>query len=150
MLSVTAGDIMTKRVKTVYEETTLREAAELMVKNKISGLPVINKAGTLIGLISEADIMDDDKRSASIPRMALYGLYLIPEELLKESYNEGFSLKVKDVMTRKVITGGPDTSVEEIAEIMVKKKINRVPIVRDGKLVGIVSRHDILGALSAG
>lgn len=150
MLSIKATDIMTKKVKTLGEDTTLREAAEMMVKNKISGLPVVDRTGMLVGLISEADLMSDEKRSAAIPRMALYGLYVVPEELLQQSYNEGFVLKVKDVMSRKVVTASPYTSVQEIADIMLSKRINRVPIVTDGKLVGIVTRNDILRALTSG
>ncbi len=148
MLNTKAVDIMTKKVKTLTEDATLREAAEQMVWHKISGLPVVNDAGVLVGIITEADLMSEDKRKAAIPRMALYGLYIIPEELLEKSYHEGFSLMVKDVMTKKVITAGPDAYVEELAEIMVHKGINRIPIVEDGKLVGVVSRNDILKAMS--
>lgn len=148
MLSIEASGIMTKKVKTVSEDTTIREAAELMVRNKISGLPVLDSRGVLVGMVSEADLLNDEKRLAAIPRMALYGLHVIPQELLEKSYNEGFSLKVKDVMTHKVITASPDTPVEEIADTMLKKRINRVPILKDGKLVGIVTRNDILRAIS--
>ncbi len=147
MLSIKAADIMTKKVKTISEEATLREAAELMAWNKISGLPVVNGAGVLTGIISEADLMDKGKRKSAVPRMSLYGLYTIPEEMLQKSIDEGFSLKVKDCMSRKVITATPDTSVEELAQTMVDKGINRIPILSGGKVAGIVSRNDLLRAL---
>lgn len=147
MLSIKAADIMTKKVKTINEESTLREAAELMTWNKISGLPVVNNAGVLVGIISEADLMSEEKRRSAVPRMALYGLNVISEEVLQQSYEEGFSLKVKDCMSRKPITASPDTSVEELAQVMVDKGINRIPIMKDGKIAGIVSRNDLLQAL---
>jgi CBS domain-containing protein len=78
--------------------------------------------------------------------MALYGLYIVPEEVLEQSYNEGFALKVKELMSRKVITADSGTPAHELADIMVAKRINRLPIVEDGKILGIVSRNDLLRA----
>lgn len=148
MTELKARDVMTKRVKTLDEEMTLREAAEFLASHKISGAPVVDSEGNLVGLVSEADLMDEKKRKAAIPRLALYGLFTIPEELLEESYKEGFAMRVRDVMTTKVLTATPETSVEELADVMLRKKINRVPILHDGKLVGIVTRHDILRGLA--
>lgn len=144
---LTARDIMTRDVKTITENAPLKEAVEILTANKISGMPVLDEKGTLVGIISEADLMNKEKRRAVLPHMALFGLFVVPERLLKEAYEEGFALKVRDVMTTNVVTAEEDTPVEELADIMVRKRINRIPIMKDGQLVGIVTRNDVLRGL---
>lgn len=147
MPKLTARDIMTKDVKTISEEMTLAEAGEVLVTNGISGAPVVDNQGKLVGMLSEADLMDEKKRKAVIPRMALFGLWVVPDKLVQEAYKEGFYITVRDVMSKNVVTAEEDTPVGELVALMVEKRINRIPIVRDGKLVGIVTRHDILRAM---
>jgi CBS domain-containing protein len=144
MEKLTASDIMNRDVKTVTDDTTLTEVAGLLIANDISGLPVVDKNNTIVGMISEADLMDEKRRRSAIPKLALFGLYTVSEKLLEESYQEGCSLEARDMMTKRVITASPDTPIENLAEIMVRKRINRIPIIDEGKLVGIVSRADIL------
>lgn len=150
MPSLKAKDIMTREVKTVAPQATLREAAELLATHGISGAPVVDESGQVVGIISESDILDEKKRYRALPRMALWGLRPIPEDFLREAYQEGLSLQVERLMSRDVITAEEETPVEELVRLMVSRRINRVPILREGQLVGIVTREDALRGLLSG
>ncbi len=109
-----ARDIMTANVVTVREDTTIEDAARLLARHRISGLPVVSLDGALIGLISELDLISR------------------PGPL------------VSDVMSRSVISVTSETEVEQISDLLASRRIRRVPVVQDGKLVGIVSRSDLV------
>lgn len=144
MVDLTAREIMVSDVISVNEGARLTEVADTLITYGISGMPVVNDQGRLVGMISEADLMNQKKRQSAIPRLALFGVFKVPDRLLKEAYQEGCAMHAKDLMSHKVITAEPDTPAEELADIMVRRRINRIPIVEDGKLVGIVTRTDIL------
>ncbi|MHB0998893.1 MAG: CBS domain-containing protein [Armatimonadota bacterium] len=144
MSDTTAKDIMNTNVIAVSASTKLNEVVELLATNNISGAPVVDEKDNLIGIISEADLIDQKKREWAIPRLALFGLWRVPDRLLEDSYKEGCNLEARDIMSKKVITAGEDASVIDLAEIMINKRINRIPIVRDNKVIGIVTRTDIL------
>lgn len=150
MEGLTAKDVMSKEVRTVCEETPLLEIANLLAAGHISGVPVVDEGERVTGIVSEADLIDEHKRERCIPRVALYGIFPIPEDLLEEAYGGGKGLTARDLMTRRVITASEQATLHELADMMVTRHINRVPIVRDGKLVGIVCRGDLLRALAAG
>lgn len=154
MAAIRAQDIMTADVKTVAEESSLRDIAELLAENSISGAPVVDRAGKLVGIVTEADLLDREKitsaerkRVSGMPRTALFGFWVVPEGLLKDAYKDSLTLKARDVMTRDVITADVDATVDQLADLMVKKRVNRIPILREGELVGIVSRHDVLDGM---
>ena len=146
-MELTARDVMTKDVVTIPETASLREAAHILVEHRISGAPVVDESGNVVGMLSEADILDEKKREAALPRVALFGVSIVPEDSLRRAYEEGMSLQVKDVMTKRVISVEEDTPLKEIARLMVRHKVNRFPVVKERKLVGIVARDDILRAL---
>ncbi|MGC8835221.1 MAG: CBS domain-containing protein [Armatimonadota bacterium] len=146
-MELTARDVMTRDVVTIPETASLRDAVHVLVNHEISGAPVVDESGNVVGMLSEADILDERKREAALPRVALFGVSIIPDDSLRRAYEEGMSLQVKDVMTKKVISVEEDTSVKEIARLMVRHRINRVPVIKDRRLVGIVARDDILRAL---
>jgi CBS domain-containing protein len=148
MDELTVRDVMTTEVQAVRADASLEEIAQLMATHHISGVPVVEDDGRVIGIVSEADLIDEEKRHARLPRTALFGLYPMPEDVLRAAYRGGQSLKARDVMTKKVITATEDRSVSELADMMITRRINRVPIVRDGKLVGIVSRADLVRAFA--
>lgn len=150
MADLTARDVMTAVVYTVGPEMSLGEIAEILSAQGISGVPVVEADGKVIGIVSEADLIDEHKRDAAIPRVALYGLFPIPDDVLAKAYDGGRKLKARDVMTKRVITETEDRSVHELADLFVKHRINRVPILRDGKLVGIVTRGDLVRAMAQG
>ena len=117
---MTAKDIMTRDVVTVSPTRAVKELAKVFLKNRISGVPVVDKKGKIIGVVSEADIIAKKGR------------------------------QVKDIMSRKVIQVNEQTAVEEIASIMTHHNIKRVPVMEEGKLLGIVSRADIIRAIAMG
>jgi len=116
-----ARDIMTRKVATIHPEASAQEAAQLLYQNRISGAPVVDADGKLIGVITEADIISKVNR-------------------------EG--LCVADIMSHDVIIVSEETPVNEIAALLTERKIKRVPVVEDAKLVGIVSRADIVHAVA--
>lgn len=148
MLSFSAKDMMERDVITIRKGASIEEALRLMAENNISGLPVVDTEGNLVGMISETDVLLKGQGSTSAPRMALYGLWVMPDELVEEIYRRSRGTLVEDAMTPKVITFTEESAVTDIARVMIEHNINRVPIVRDGKVVGIISRSDIVRAMA--
>lgn len=124
------GERMTKRPITVTEDTSLPEALELMRKERIRRLPVLDKQGNLVGIVTELDLL----KASPSPATTL-SIYEIPYLLSK--------IKMRDIMTRNVITVTEDTPIEEAARIMADNKIGGLPVMRDGRLVGIITETDI-------
>ncbi len=144
-----ARDIMTKDVITVGPDTPVTEIARILAKNNISGVPVVDSNGKVIGIVSEADLLIKHNKNEVPYRLALFGLWVVPDESIVEAYKAARGdTTAADVMTRNVITFNEEDEVDKIAEVMVKKKINRVPILSNGKLVGIVSRGDIIRSIA--
>jgi CBS domain-containing protein len=145
-----ARDIMAVNVVTVGPEASVRQVADILFKNRISALPVVDEHGALIGIVSEGDLTrraeleTDDRRSWWLGIFARKS-----EEKLAIEYVKSHGRKVKDVMTRKVVTAGPATSLRDIAALLEKNRIKRVPIVASGKVVGIVSRANLVQALAS-
>jgi CBS domain-containing protein len=148
MAERTAKDVMTAQVHTVSAETSLEEVVQLLASHHISGVPVVDEQGGLLGVVTEADLIDEHKREARIPRAALFGFFPLPEDVLRDAARRGKSMTAGDLMSRKVITASEETPVHGLADLMVKQRINRVPIVRDGRLVGIVTRSDLVRDLA--
>ncbi|OQA20771.1 MAG: Inosine-5'-monophosphate dehydrogenase [Actinobacteria bacterium ADurb.Bin346] len=148
-----AADIMTKDVITVKKETSIGELSELLVKNKISGVPVVDDGGHIAGIVTEADIIVKDTE-LHFPRYfkLLDGIiYLESLNKFKLNLKKHLAIKVEDIMTVKVKTIKPDTPVKEIADLMLSMKINRLPVVDDdNKVVGIVTRADIVKSMMLG
>jgi CBS domain-containing protein len=115
-----AKDIMTKDVITVGPAASVKELAKTLVQQQISGAPVMNKKGQIVGIVSETDIVANKGK------------------------------RVKDIMSKKVCSVAEETPVEEIAALMTAHKISRLPVMRGQKLVGLVSRADIVGAIASG
>lgn len=144
-----ANDIMYGAVVTVTPDHTVQEAAALMVEHGISGLPVVDKTGTLVGIVSESDLMRHAEAGTDHHRSwwlrALMGRESLAREYVKEN-----ARRIADVMTKTLITATPDTPVRELAETLERNSIKRVPVVANGKVVGIVSRANLLRALARG
>jgi CBS domain-containing protein len=147
-----AKDIMQKEVVTILNRATLREAAESMSKNNVSGLPVVDDYGVLVGVVSESDIIERpvlfDKMDHWIKLESfLHNNRISKDERYFEEINEYLDNPVKDVMTTRLIKVTLHTPLDEIAKLMVHKKINRVPVTDGEKLLGIITRGDILQAI---
>lgn len=141
-----ATDIMSTDVVTVGPDASVQHVADLLVKHRISGMPVVDGSGRVIGLVSEGDLLRRADAGTGHERSWWLKLFLGSEGLAREYIHE-HSRQVADVMSREIITAAPDTPVSELAEILEKHRIKRLPIVKDGKLVGIVSRANLLHAL---
>ena len=146
-----AREIMTADVVSVAPETSTREVARLLVARGISAVPVVDATGSPIGMISEGDLIsrnDSDRRARRDWWLTLLaeGEELHPDFLatLRDSVQP-----VRDVMSSPVVTVGEDTELSDIARLLVSHRIKRVPVVRDGRVVGIVSRADLVRALAA-
>lgn len=143
-----AKDIMTTPVITVTVSSTVQDVASVLLNRGISAVPVVDAAGRLVGIVSEGDLMR--RVEAGTGRQRSWWLSLIADASnLANEYVKEHSRKVADVMTRQVITARPDTPLADIATLLEKNRIKRVPILDDGKLVGIVSRANLLRALTA-
>jgi len=151
-----AKDIMTSPVITVRADQTVRDAARIMADKRFSGLPVVDDEGNLVGIVTEADLLEHSQKLKVHPVRKSWS-WVSPYTDLSDlvSFRQGLDhlagLKISDVMSRKVVTVEEDTSLEEIASLMVQHNVNRVPVLGErGNLVGIVTRADIIKAVANG
>ena len=142
-------DIMNKDVITVNPESSVEETAKILSNNDISGLPVVED-GKLVGIVSESDLIIKDKNLHFPDYINVLGgiIYLESYKKFKEEFKKFIAVKVKDLMSEDVITITPDATIKEAATIMSEKEVNRLPVVEDEKLIGIVTREDILKNLA--
>lgn len=143
-----ASDIMTKTVITGQLDTTVAQAAELMTRHRISAIPVIDKNGGIIGIVSEGDLMRRVEGANDQTRSWWLSLFSDNPSSARGFVHER-GQHLKDIMTTQVTTVAADTPVGQIAQLLEKKHIKRVPVVEDGQVVGIVSRANLLQALAA-
>jgi len=143
-----AADVMTRRIISVSPEATVLEAIKLMLKHHISGLPVTGRKGKLVGIVTESDFLHrpeigtERKRSRWLD--ALFG-----PAAGAHDYVRSHGLKVQDVMTRDPVTVAENAPLDEAVRIMEAHSVKRLPVMRRGKLVGIVSRADLMLALAS-
>jgi CBS domain-containing protein len=143
-----ASDVMTPNVITVGANASIGEAASILLDNHISGAPVVDDNGSLIGIVSEGDLMR--RPEIGTERRHSWWLDLISSEQSSAmEYIKSHSRKVADVMTREVITANPATPLGDVAALLERNRIKRVPIVEGGRIVGLVSRANILQALAS-
>lgn len=141
-----ASDIMTRGAITVTADSTIEAAARLMLSHRISGLPVVDSAGAVIGIVTEGDLL----RRIEIGTEARRGRWLelvLGAGRLAGDYVRSHARKVDEVMTREVASIGPETPLAEAVALMEKRRVKRVPVVDRGQLVGILSRANLLSAL---
>jgi len=143
-----AADIMNSDVITVRPSQTVQEVAEILLKNRISCVPVLDAAGDLVGMVSEGDLMRRAEVGTERHRSWWLRLLMGREGLAQEFVKE-HARKVDDIMTRKVITASPEASLGELADLLERNCIKRVPVVKNSKVVGIVSRANLLQALAS-
>ncbi|MCC5912185.1 MAG: CBS domain-containing protein [Clostridiaceae bacterium] len=141
-----ARDIMTKEVITVHGEDSIEKAIKLLLEHNVSGLPVIDENHKLKGIITEGDLIHRSKKLHIPTYFTILDSYIFLEnpKTVEDQIKKMTAYKVEDMMTTKVISVDYEETIEEIATIMANKNINRVPVVKEEKLVGIVSRRDII------
>jgi CBS domain-containing protein len=147
---LTAKDIMTKEVITVKPDTSLAELSSVLVNNKISGVPVVDESGALFGVVTENDLISQNKR-LHIPTVVSFldaAIYLESSKKFEQEVKRMTATKVEEICARKALTITEDTTVVEIATIMAEKKVHLLPVVRNGKIVGIVGKYDMVKAVA--
>jgi len=138
-------DVMTREVETVHPDTPLKEVARLLVQRGVSGLPVVRQDGQVLGVISEADFVLREERGPHPRHGRLEWLFGEDDRAAdRRARLEGTT--AGEAMTAPAVTIGSERSIREAAALMIEKAINRLPVLDDGRLVGIVSRADLVGA----
>ena len=141
------NDIMTKEVVTFSPDMPISDAANVLVTRNFTGAPVVDEYGKLAGIVTEADFLIRGEAIHLPTFLHLFSQVKVfhkDEARFKQEFYKFLNTKVKDIMTKEVITVEPEVSVEELARFITLKRINPVPVVSQGKLVGIVSRSDIV------
>lgn len=141
-------DVMVTPVITVNPSNSVQEVAKLFLEKKISAVPVLDQMGSLVGIVSEGDLLH--RVEAGTERRRSWWLEgFIGNDVLAAEYVKAHGRKVADIMTRRVITASPETPLHEVATLMEKHTIKRVPILEKGQLVGVVSRANLLQAVAS-
>jgi CBS domain-containing protein len=140
-----AKDVMTTKVATVGPDMPVNAIAALLLERHISAVPVIDDDRRILGIVSEGDLM---RRGETERRPSWWLAAFSNAEELAREFTKTRGIRAKDVMTREVLTVTEETPIATIAELLEKRRIKRVPVVRDGRIVGIVSRADLLRALA--
>lgn len=145
----TVADIMTKEVITVRTDTTIRELAELFVTNRISSLPVVDANGHLIGVVTESDLVDQNKNVHLPTVISLFDwvIYLESEKTLEKELHKMGGRTVADIYQPEVFSIASTASISTAADQMSSHHVNALPVVDNGALVGIVARIDIIRTL---
>lgn len=141
-----AQELMTKNIITAGPETTVKEIAGLLVEHRISAVPIVNEGGEIIGIVSESDLFHRAE-TATEHKRSWWLSALTETDTLAREYVKSHGTKAEDVMSRVVISVHEDADLSEVADILDSHGIRRVPVVKEGRLIGIVSRADIVRAL---
>jgi CBS domain-containing protein len=149
-MPIDAASVMTRKVITVRPHASVAEVAAVLAEHEISAVPVCDENGKLLGMLSEGDLMQPFGAANEIRRAWWLGMLADGTDLAPEflDYIRVDRRQAQDLMTKDVVTATERTSLSEVADLMGKHRIKRVPILSDGKLVGIVSRADVVRALA--
>ena len=141
-------DVMTPKVISVQPDDSILKAAQLMLENRISGLPVVGKGGELVGIVTEGDFLRRSELGTQRHRPKWLEFIVGPGRLANE-YVHAAGRKVEDVMTAEPVTVGDSEPLEAVVKLMERHRIKRIPVVRDAQMVGIVSRANLMHALAS-
>jgi CBS domain-containing protein len=140
------SEVMTRDVIVVRPQTTVRDIAALMVQSRISGVPVVDGEGRLVGVLSETDLLHRAETGTEKRHKWWLGA-LIDEDQLAREYAAAHARRAEDIMTKQVVTVDPDADLAFVADLLDRRKLKRVPVVKDGRVVGIITRGDMVRAL---
>jgi CBS domain-containing protein len=146
---LTARDIMSREVITVTEESTVQELARILSTNQISGVPVLNDKARLVGVVTESDLIFQNKK-VHIPTVITIldsVFYLENPDKMGEEMKKMAGSKVKDILTRSPVTVTEETTLDEIATIMAEKNVHTLPVMNKDTLVGVIGKKDIIRTL---
>ena len=150
-MAATVGEIMDRDPQAVAPDADVESVIRVLREHQLPGVPVVNDGGHCVGMITEADlVLPDDDGDLHLPHYVnIFGgtVFLEPLQRFEERLRKAFASKAEDMMTEDPDTVSPDTSVDEAARIIHETGHNRLPVVEQGRLVGVVTRVDVLGAL---
>jgi CBS domain-containing protein len=146
-------DIMTKNVIACSPDTPIKEAARLMYLNGLTGIPVLNEKDEVVGIITEYDLIRiEDHLHLPVTFAFLGSIVALDNPLngdeVEKQLKKLMATKVEELMTKDVVTISPEAAIEDAAELFLHKKVNPVPVVENGKLVGIISRADVVKVIA--
>lgn len=147
-----ALDIMTRDVITVTPHTSARELAALLLDKKISGAPVVDEAGKVLGVVTESDLIFQNKKVHLPTAVAILDAFFFlesPNKMEKE-LKKMAGTKVGDICSQQLISVSPDTELEELATLMAEKKIHTLPVMDGDELVGVIGKSDIIRTIARG
>ena len=142
-----AAEVMTTRVISVPADLPVSDVAKLLLEHRISAVPVIDEDGRLLGIVSEGDLMRREESGTEARRSWWLSAFTSTVEAA-EAYTKNHGRLAGEVMTRELVTVSEDTPLSEVAELLERHGIKRVPVVRDGRVVGVVSRANLLHGLA--
>ncbi len=152
-MSATVADVMTREPIVVHPETALSEAVKLIAERRISGLPVVDQAGKLVGIISETDLMWREKGVTPPAYFMILDSVIFLENPAKyeEELHKALGQTVGEVMTRKnLVTVTPEKTVREAAQLLYERKVHRLPVINDAEqVIGILTRGDVVRFMAA-
>ncbi|EHL06043.1 CBS domain protein [Desulfitobacterium hafniense DP7] len=149
VLAMKVQDIMQTNVITISPNTEIREIAKLLCDHHISGVPVIDLFGNLIGIVSEGDLLHKETHPRVPEAVGFLGalIYYRGVKQYESDLKKLVALKASEIMTHEVITLDKDASIEEAASLMINHNVKRLPIMENGKMVGIITRKDVIKVL---
>ena len=144
-----AKDIMVQEVITVNQYATIEDIAKVLIDNKISGVPVVTDDGALVGIVSEGDLLHKETNPRLPKFINVLGaiIYYNGVERYHEDFKKLMAGQAIEIMTENVITVTEDVEIEEVVKLMIKHGVKRVPVINGDKIVGIISRADIIKTL---
>ncbi len=143
---LTAKEIMSKKVITVKKDTPVSELADLLWKKKIGGVPVVDDKGKLLGVVTESDLIDQNKK-VHIPTVLTIldsMIFLENPGKLDKELKKMTGSKVGDIYSTELVTVSEDTPMYEVATIMANRKVHTLPVVKNDKVVGVIGKADII------
>lgn len=146
MAELLAKDIMTKKVITISKDATVAELVKLLIKHKISGVPIVNEKEELVGIVTEADII---VKVSSLPFPISFSFaFLDSYDSYTKSTKEYMETRVEEIMSKNIKTAKENMPLSKVVNIMINNNINRIPILDDNnKLSGIITRADIMKSM---
>jgi CBS domain-containing protein len=144
-----AKDIMTKDIITVKPATTIEDLARILIKHQISGTPVVDEDGNLIGIVTENDLISKNKKLHIPTILRLFDAFIpLGTSRLEEEIKRMAAFTVGEICTRNVVTCDEDMSIEDVATMMTEKKIHLLPVLKERRLVGIIGKKDLIKGIS--
>jgi len=143
---LTARDIMTPETITISPETDVSQAARLLLEKHINGIPVVDSARRVVGILCQSDLIAQQKKISLPSLFTLLDGYISfsPAKSLEKEFKKIAAIKVSEAMTADPVTVSPDTTIEEIATLMVNRGFHTIPVVENDQLVGVIGKEDVL------